>query len=72
MSKSKPAKKPKPPAKARRSVSEFRNGRAVRWCYVIPAERVAQLRRRISRNPNIQTNRALVFLGLPPAKGARR
>lgn len=62
----KPTRKPAklPAAATRRSVSEFRNGKPVRWVYVVPEELVRNLRKRISRNPNSQTNRALVALGL--------
>lgn len=52
--------------KIERSVAEWRDGYAVRWVYVIPAEWVAELVRRVSPNPNSQTHRALRALGIDP------
>lgn len=66
-----PAKK-KPAATCRRSIGEFRNGKPVRWVYVIPEELVNNLRKRISRNPNSQTNRMLVALGISRTAGRRK
>lgn len=47
-----------------KSVSKWKDGKAVEWVYVVPAENVKDLLRTISRNPNSQTRRALRKLGM--------
>lgn len=46
----------------------FMHGNGVRWVFIVDAERVEALRRRISKNPNSQVNRALRELGLVKEK----
>ncbi len=52
----------------RRAVAEYRNGKPVRWVFIVDPARVLALRRRISKNPNSQVNRALRELGLVKEK----
>ena len=54
------------PPKVERSVVEWRDGRHWAWAYIIPSVRVAELVRRVSRNPNSQTHRTLRALGIYP------
>lgn len=49
-----------------KAVLTLKNGRPVEWVYVVPPALVRSIRRRISRNPNSQSNRLLRALGLIP------
>lgn len=60
------------PPKVERCVLEWRDGSPVAWAYVIPSVRVAELVRRVSRNPNSQTHRTLRALGIDPRMYLRK